>query len=58
MSEGVLGAIGEAAPAVGMVAVFALVLGGIATRRRDRRKAVLMLVLAAVIFGNVLVWTI
>lgn len=58
MSEGVLGAIGEAAPAVGMVAVFALVLGGIATHRRDRRKAVLMLVLAAVIFGNVLVWTI
>ena len=28
-----------------------------APRRRDRRKGVLMLVMAAVLVGNVLVWT-
>lgn len=44
---------------VAMLAVIALVWGGIALMRRgnDRKRAVLMLVAAAVLFGNVLIWT-
>jgi hypothetical protein len=48
-----------AAPVVAMLAAFACAIGGgwlIATRR-DRRKGVLMLVMAAVLVGNVLIWT-
>jgi len=49
------------APTLAMLAVFALTVGGIhllRTRRSERTKGVLMLVCAAVILGNVLVWTI
>ena len=48
------------APAVAMIAVFALTAGGILLLRggRDRRKGGLMLACAAVILGNVLIWTI
>ncbi|MGH6781891.1 MAG: hypothetical protein ACREB5_07295 [Sphingomonadaceae bacterium] len=47
------------APAIAMLAIFALIVGGIYLIRtgRDRRKGVLMLVAAAVFFGNVLLWT-
>ena len=47
------------APAVAMLAAFALVFGGIALlRRRDARtKGVLMLVMAAVLVANVAIWT-
>ncbi len=44
-----------------MIAVFALVCGGVQMLRRserERTKAILMLVCAAVILGNVLIWTI
>jgi high-affinity Fe2+/Pb2+ permease len=43
-----------------MIAAFALAAGGIhlLIRRNDRKKGILMLVAAAVMFGNVLVWTI
>ncbi len=47
------------APAVAMLAVFALSLGGLHLLRggRDRKKGGLMLACAAVILGNVLIWT-
>ena len=47
------------APAVAMIAVFALTAGGIRLLRgeQDRRKGVLMLVCAAVILANVVIWT-
>ncbi|SFP74864.1 hypothetical protein [Sphingomonas rubra] len=54
-----LHSLAQLAPAIAMLAVFALVIGGIALIRRgdDRRKGVLMLVMAAVLLGNVLIWT-
>lgn len=49
----------QAAPAIAMLAAFALALGGIALlRRTERLKGVLMLVMAAVLLGNVLIWTV
>lgn len=47
------------APAIAMIAVFALLAGGLYLLRggRDRRKGGLMLACAAVILGNVLIWT-
>ncbi len=54
-----LDTIAQAAPAVAMLGAFACVAGGIALIRgnRDRRRGVLMLVMAAVLVGNVLIWT-
>ena len=48
-----------AAPAIAMIAAFALVLGGIRLFRRpaERTKGVLMLICAVVLVGNVLIWT-
>ncbi|MES2337582.1 MAG: hypothetical protein V4537_05750 [Pseudomonadota bacterium] len=48
------------APAIAMLAVFALTFGGIRMLRSagDRRKGALMLVCAAVILGNVAIWTV
>ncbi|WP_294358917.1 hypothetical protein [uncultured Sphingomonas sp.] len=59
MTGGVYGTIASAAPAIAMLGVFACVIGGIQLIRtgRDRRKGVLMLVVALVLLGNVLVWT-
>ncbi|WEK01574.1 MAG: hypothetical protein P0Y59_07840 [Candidatus Sphingomonas phytovorans] len=56
---GVAQAMAASAPAISMLAVFALVLGGVAlwVKKGDRQKAVLMLVLAVVIFANVVIWT-
>ena len=53
-----LDSIAAAAPSVAMIGCFACVAGGgvLIVRRRDYRKGVLMLVMAAVLFGNVLVW--
>ena len=47
------------APAIAMLAVFALAGVGarLAWRGTERRKGVLMLVMAAVLLGNVVVWT-
>lgn len=52
-------AISQAAPAIAMLGAFACAIGGVATIRRgaNRRKGVLLLVMAAVLVGNVLVWT-
>jgi hypothetical protein len=48
-----------AAPALAMLAAFACVIGGtrLLLAGRDRFKGALMLVMAAVLVGNVLVWT-
>ncbi len=51
--------IAAAAPAIAMLGFFACLIGGgamIATRR-DTKKGVLMLVMAAVLLGNVVIWT-
>ena len=60
---GALGGVAQAmaamAPAISMLAVFALIFGGVRLwiKHRDRQKAMLMLVLALVIFVNVVIWT-
>lgn len=56
---GPVASIAAAAPAIAMLGCFACVIGGIALLRRgdDRRKGLLMLVMAAVLLGNVLIWT-
>ena len=43
-----------------VLATFALVAGGLymLVRRKERKQGILMLVAAAVMFGNVLVWTV
>jgi hypothetical protein len=41
-----------------MLAAIALVIGGIAQLRRKERRGWLMLVAAAVLAGNVLIWTV
>lgn len=57
--ETIFNAIAAIAPTVAMLAVIALALGGIylIRKRQDRRKGVLMLIAAAVLLGNVLIWT-
>jgi hypothetical protein len=52
-------AIAQAAPTIAMMGCFACVAGGtvLIARRGDVRKGVLMLVMAAVLLGNVLIWT-
>lgn len=47
------------APAIAMLAAFACLAGGgvLIARRRNVRKGVLMLVMAAVLVGNVAIWT-
>lgn len=57
--NGFLTSIATAAPAIAMLGMFACLIGGgvlIATKR-DVKKGVLMLVMAAVLLGNVLIWT-
>lgn len=57
---GRMDAIAKFAPTITMLAVFALVFGGIRLVRaggESRTKGVLMLVCAAVLVGNVLIWT-
>lgn len=45
--------------AMAMIAVFALAAGGLylIAKRRERTKGALMLACAAVILGNILIWT-
>ena len=45
---------------IAVLAAFALIAGGLylLIKRRERKQGVLMLVAAAVLFGNVLVWTV
>jgi len=59
MMQGPLASLAAAAPALAMLACFACLAGGavLIVRRRDVRKGVLMLVMAAVLLANVLIWT-
>ena len=45
---------------IAMLAAFALVIGGVklALKPEDRKRGLLMIVAAAVLVGNVLMWTI
>lgn len=58
--SGAPGAIAQAAPAIAMLAAFACLIGGgwLIRTGSDRRKGVLMLVMAVVLIGNVLIWTV
>ena len=54
-----LNSIAAAAPAIAMLGMFACLIGGIAliVKKRDTKKGVLMLVMAAVLLANVAIWT-
>lgn len=53
-----LTAIAMAAPAVAMLAFFACLIGGgwMIAKGHDRKKGVLLLVMAVVLLGNVVIW--
>lgn len=53
-----LNGIANAAPAIAMIAFFACLIGGgwMIAKGVDRRKGVLLLVMAVVLLGNVLIW--
>jgi hypothetical protein len=55
-----LQSLANTAPAIAMLAAFACAIGGgwMIAKNRDRRKGVLLLVMAAVLVGNVVIWTI
>jgi high-affinity Fe2+/Pb2+ permease len=55
-----LGDFAATAKAIAMIAAFLLVLGGIRLLRQaeNRKRGVLMLVAAAVLIGNVAIWTV
>ena len=52
--------IAATALSVAVIGTFALVAGGayLLIKRKERKQGVLMLIAAAVLFGNVLVWTV
>ena len=54
-----LTAIAAAAPAIAMLSMFACLIGGITliVKNHDRRKGILMLVMAGVLLANVAIWT-
>jgi hypothetical protein len=54
-----LQSIGSIAPAVAMLGAFACVIGGgaLLAKRRETKRAVLMLVMAVVLIVNVAIWT-
>lgn len=58
--NGPLGTIASAAPGVAMLGFFACLAGGayLIAKRRDVKKGALMLIMAAVLLANVLIWTI
>jgi len=53
-----LTAIAAAAPSIAMLGCFACIAGGawMIAKGRDRTKGILLIVMAAVLFGNVLIW--
>lgn len=57
--NGALGGIASAAPAIAMLGAFACLIGGgvLIAKGRDRKRGVLMLVMAAVLVVNVAIWT-
>ena len=57
--NGALASIASAAPAIAMLGAFACLIGGgvLIAKRHDRRRGLLMLVMAAVLVVNVAIWT-
>lgn len=57
--SGALGALASGAMALAMIAAFLLAAGGVklALSRESRSRGLLMLAAAAVLVGNVLIWT-
>ncbi|AGH48415.1 MULTISPECIES: hypothetical protein [Sphingomonadales] len=57
--QSILEGVAGIAPAIAMLAVFALVAGGLylMRKRHSRGKGALMLVAAAVLLANVMLWT-
>ena len=53
-----MGTIASTALALGVIAALALAVGGVRLARHDRKRGMLMIAAAVVIFGNVLIWTI
>ena len=53
-----MGTIASAALALGVIAALILLAGGARMIRSDRKRGLLMIVAALVIFGNVLIWTV
>ena len=55
----ILHSIAQAAPAIAMLGCFACLIGGgaLITKKRDTKKGVLLLVMAVVLLGNVVIWT-
>ena len=51
--------IAAAAPGIAMLAAFACLIGGgvLIAKKRDRKRGVLMLVMAGVLVANVAIWT-
>ncbi len=51
--------IAAASPAIAMLGAFACLIGGgvLILKKHDVKKGVLMLVMAAVLIGNVAIWT-
>ncbi|RMB36206.1 hypothetical protein C8J47_1737 [Sphingomonas sp. PP-F2F-G114-C0414] len=54
-----LTSIASAAPAIAMLGMFACLIGGavLIVKKRDKKKGVLMLIMAAVLLANVAIWT-
>ena len=59
MTTDTLTGIAAAAPAIAMLGMFACLGGGayLIASGRDRKKGALLLVMAVVLLGNVLIWT-
>ncbi|OYY89167.1 MAG: hypothetical protein B7Y45_13455 [Sphingomonas sp. 28-66-16] len=57
MNDGLVG-IAQAAPAIAMLGFFACLIGGgwMIAKGGDRKKGALLLVMAAVLLGNVVIW--
>jgi len=58
VKEADMGTIASAALALGMIASLILLVGGVRMVKRDRKRGLLMIAAAMVIFGNVLIWTV
>jgi hypothetical protein len=50
--------VASATLALGVIAAMILAIGGVRIFGRDRKRGLLMLGAAVVIFGNVLIWTV
>jgi len=58
VKEAEMGKVASAALGLGMIASLILLVGGVRLVKRDRRRGLLMIAAALVIFGNVLIWTV